>query len=108
MDSGRPLPQAWTRDDEPLLLVCRANLTGADFERLEALLTGAGVEARWARRAGRLVLGLSGPPADPELPTRLAADPAIDYALRGVSREELARIFSRRELLSVALVSTGL
>lgn len=107
MDAGRPLPPAWSQDSEPLLLVCRAELTGADFARLEALLTSAGVEARWARRAGRLVLGLSGPASDPELPARLAADPAVEYALRGVSREELGRIFSRRDLLGVALVATG-
>jgi len=107
MDARKPLPPAWTQGSEPLLIVCRAGLVGADFERLEALLATAGVEARWTRRAGRLVLGLSGTPTDPALPSRLAADPAVEYALQGVSREELGRIFSRRELLGVALLGTG-
>ncbi len=37
----------------------------------------------------------------------LLADPAIDYVLRDPSEREIARTFARRDLLDLALASTG-
>jgi len=92
----------------PLLVVCKPELVRSDFNRLGALLGAKDEELRWTRRAGRLVLLLETPPAEPAVLAALLADPAVDYVLSDPTREELARIFSRRDLLKLALTTTGL
>lgn len=91
----------------PLLLVARPGLVAADFKRLRGLVAELEVELRWVRRGGRLVLWL--PDARPwDGPVgRLLSDPAIEYALEDPSAEELARLFARRDLLKLALGTTG-
>lgn len=91
----------------PLLLVARPGLQAADWKRLRGLAGELDGELRWARRGERLVLWL--PDARPwDGPVgRLLADPAIEYALQDPSPEELARLFARRDLLKLALGTTG-
>lgn len=90
-----------------LLVVCRVGLGEPDFDRLEALLSGWDAQLRWTRRAGRLVLLVDSASGDPAERTRLAADPAVEYVLDDPSPEEVDRLVSRRDLLTVALATTG-
>ncbi len=90
-----------------LLLVFRPGLQEADFDRIESAVAPLATELRWARRSGRLVLLLDTGPADAEVVARLSADPAVDHVLRNPSPEEVVRLVSRRDLLTVALATTG-
>jgi len=90
-----------------LLIVCRPGLEAEDLARLEQVLLATPYVFRWARRGGRLVLHLEQARADQPESAALLGDPAIDYVLRDPSETEIARIFSRRSLLHVALGGTG-
>ncbi|MFQ5844020.1 MAG: Rieske 2Fe-2S domain-containing protein, partial [Planctomycetota bacterium] len=91
-----------------MLIVCRKDLTDDDFRRLESKLADVPFELRWARRAGRLVLLCERARGDePEL-VDLAGDPAVEYLLRDPTREEITRLFSRRDVLDLAIAGTGL
>lgn len=91
-----------------MLMICQPDLQKQDFDRLEAHIAALVESARWTRRAGRLVLQVRG--SDPDTPAlkALADDPAIEWVLSDPSPEETARLFSRRDLLDVALATTGL
>jgi cytochrome b6-f complex iron-sulfur subunit len=90
-----------------LLLVGRPGLQAADFKRLRGLVAELPVELRWARRGERLLLLLDGVRPDDAAVARLAQDSAFEYALRDPSPAEVERLVSRRDLLEVALVTTG-
>jgi cytochrome b6-f complex iron-sulfur subunit len=108
MDGQSGSPTRWLPGGAPLLVVCRPELTPEDFDRLESVLGALAPEMRWRRRAGRLVVLFEGSPADPQALVRLIEDPAVEYVLRNPSREQITRIFSRRDLLGIALTTTGL
>jgi cytochrome b6-f complex iron-sulfur subunit len=91
-----------------MLIVCRPDLGAEDFQRLESELSAYAGNLRWARRAGRLLVLLETERDEPEQAAALAEEPAVDYVLRNPSRDEIARIFTRRELLDLALASTGI
>jgi Rieske Fe-S protein len=98
----------WKPGSGSLLVVCQESLEREDFKRLADLLERPETDLRWARRAGRLVLLVEGRPGDTALVEGLSADAAVDYVLRDPSAAEVRRIFSRRDLLKVALATTGL
>jgi cytochrome b6-f complex iron-sulfur subunit len=90
-----------------MLLLCRADLTKADFERLRERLGTLPHPLRWSRRRGRLAILLPG--KDPKAPefAGVVADPAVEFVLKDPTEEEIGRVFSRRDLLHVSLASTG-
>jgi cytochrome b6-f complex iron-sulfur subunit len=94
-------------DGSVLLLITRERLDDADFDRLEAAAGKLTPDVRWARRAGRLALLVDSTPGSAAALATLAADPAVEYVLANPSREEISRVFSRRDLLTVALWGTG-
>ena len=98
----------WRPGSGSLLVVCREGLERADFKRLADLVDRPETELRWTRRADRLVLLVEGAPGDTALAAGLSADPAVEYVMRDPSRAEVSRIFSRRDLLKVALTTTGI
>jgi Rieske Fe-S protein len=90
-----------------LLLICRDDITREDLERFDARLTALPDDVRWARRAGRLVVQLPGvAPGDARVEA-VEIDPAVDHVLADPTPDEARRIFSRRELLDVALLTSG-
>jgi len=91
-----------------MLVVCRSDIGPGDFERLDARFSGIHRNLRWSRRGGRLLLFIEDSVPETGELDFLADDPAIDYVLTTPSADEIARIFSRRDLLDVALVGTGL
>jgi cytochrome b6-f complex iron-sulfur subunit len=91
-----------------MLIVCKPGLAEADFERLAKVLEGLPYGLQWKQRRGRLVLLLDRAiPTAPDV-ARLVADSAVDYVLRDPSESEIARTFSRRDLIHLSLASTGL
>jgi cytochrome b6-f complex iron-sulfur subunit len=98
---------SWLADGSLLLVITADELSDADFDRLQLAASSLSAEVKWARRAGRLALLVESTPASSEAIAALADDPAVEYVLRNPSREEVRRIFSRRELLTVALWGTG-
>lgn len=90
-----------------MLVVCKPDLPEADFQRVARKIEGMSFPLRWARRAGRLVLLLERARSDQEEVRDLVADPAIDYVLADPSEREIARTFARRDMLDLALLSTG-
>jgi Rieske Fe-S protein len=107
-DKAPAAPTRWLPGGATQLVVCRPELTTEDFDRLEGVLGELAPDLRWRRRAGRLVLLFDGSGSDPAALARLVEDPAVEYVLRNPSREQISRIFSRRDLLKVALGATGL
>jgi len=93
---------------ETVLIVCRSGLEPADTARIEGKLGQAGGEYRWTRRGGRVAIVVARLRGDDAEATALLDDPAIDYVLRDPSEAEIARIFSRRSMLNLAIGSTGL
>jgi cytochrome b6-f complex iron-sulfur subunit len=91
-----------------VLIVCRIGLESADTARIEERLHGAGGEYRWTRRGKRVAILVSRLRSDDVEAAALLDDPAIEYVLRNPSEEEVARIFSRRSMLNLAIGSTGL
>jgi len=91
-----------------MLIVCRQGLTEEDLARLEGKLAKLPYRVRWARRAGRLALLVERARADQGDVDPVVEDTAVEYALRDPTEDEIARIFSRRDLLNVALGATGL
>lgn len=91
-----------------MLLVCKRDLSEDDFDRLAGIVAALPYRVRWARRAGRLVLLLEHARGDAEDVRPLAEDDGVAYVLRDPSEDEIARIFSRRDLLNVALGTTSL
>jgi len=90
-----------------MLLICRADITREDLDRLDERVTALEHPVRWARRAGRLVVQLPGvAPGDARFDA-VESDAAVDYVLRDPTAQEADRIFSRRELLKVGLVTSG-
>jgi len=107
-DADLPIEGAsWLADGSQLLVITSETLSDADFDRLQIAAAALTAEVRWARRAGRLALLVESTPASADAIAALADDPAVEYVLRNPSRAEITRIFSRRELLSVALWGTG-
>ncbi|HEX5136101.1 MAG TPA: Rieske (2Fe-2S) protein [Planctomycetota bacterium] len=90
-----------------MLIVCKPDLPEADFQRIARKIEGLSLPLRWGRRAGRLVLLLERARSDQEEVKGLAADPAVDYVLADPSEREIARTFARRDVLDLALASTG-
>lgn len=91
-----------------MLLVCKADLAIEDIERLRECAADVPNEIRWARRGGRLILLITRARANPEEVAALAEDPAVEYTLSNPSEKEIARLFSRRDILDLALGGTGL
>jgi cytochrome b6-f complex iron-sulfur subunit len=90
-----------------LLVVCRKDLTEEDLQRLQEKLAPLPYDLRWRRRGGRLVLLLDRARADQPDLMPVLDDPAVEHVLRDPSEREIARIFSRRDLLDLALLTTG-
>jgi Rieske Fe-S protein len=90
-----------------MLLICRTDIDREAFDRLEQLAAAVPHPVRWTRRAGRLVLQVRGAAPDAPGLDELRGDPGVEWVLADPSPEESGRMFSRRELLDVALVSTG-
>ncbi len=91
-----------------MLIVCRPDLTEADFARLGEKLSRLPYELRWRRRRGRLVLLLGRATGNAEDVKPVVDDPAVEYVLRDPSESEITRVFSRRDLLNLSLATTGL
>jgi Rieske Fe-S protein len=90
-----------------MLIVCKPDLPEPDFQRMARKIEGISSPLRWGRRAGRLVILLERARSDQEEVRSLVGDPAIDYVLADPSEREIARTFARRDLLDLALASTG-
>lgn len=90
-----------------MLLICAAGIDREAFDRLDGLAAAVPHPVRWTRRAGRLVLQVRGAAPDAPGLDALRDDPAVEWVLADPSPEESTRMFSRRELLDAALVSTG-
>lgn len=90
-----------------MLLVCKPNLSEEAFRTLERRLQELPYPLRWARRGERLVFLLERARGDQADLKELVEDPSVDFVLRNPSEAEITRIFSRRDLLNVALASTG-
>ncbi len=91
-----------------MLIVCRVGLESADTARIEKRLHAAGGEYRWTRRGERVAILVARLRSDDAEAAALLDDPAIEYVLRDPSETEIARIFSRRTMLNLAIGSTGL
>jgi len=83
-------------------------LDSADTARIEQKLRKAGGEYRWTRRGERVAIHVERLRGDDAESAPLLDDPAIEYVLRDPSEAEIARIFSRRTMLHLAIGSTGL
>ncbi len=90
-----------------MLVLCKPDLTEADFDRLDGLLSRLPYPLRWSRRRGRLAILIERAHAAQEDVVPLVSDPAVDYVLRDPSEDEIVRVFSRRDLLHFSLASTG-
>jgi len=90
-----------------MLIVCRPGISDEDFSRLEERISDTSFEIKWTKKGDRLVLLLEHARGDQPEFSEIVADPAIDYVLRDPTESEIARIFSRRDLLNFALASTG-
>ncbi|MHC4547642.1 MAG: QcrA and Rieske domain-containing protein [Planctomycetota bacterium] len=91
-----------------MLIICRSDLEESDFQRLAEKLSSLPYPLLWGRRSGRLVIQLEHARGDqPELGP-VVEDPAVEHILRDPSEREIARIFTRRELLNLSVASTGL
>lgn len=90
-----------------MLFLCKADLKREDLLRLEKKLAPVPGRVRWGRRGDRLVLLLENARMEKEALAELAGDPAVDYLLQDPSPGEISRIFTRRDLLDLALVTTG-
>ena len=90
-----------------MLIVCRPGLSDEEFQRLEERLSDAPFPIRWAKKGDRLVLLVPQVRGDQPEFSELSEDPAVDYVLRDPTESEIARIFSRRDLLNFALLSAG-
>jgi len=91
-----------------MLIVCKQDLSESDFQRLAGKIATLPFELRWGRRAGRLVVLFERARSDQPEVKDLVEDPAIDYVVRDPSEREIARTFTRRDLLDLAVGSTGL
>jgi len=91
-----------------VLIVCKPDLTEAEFRRLETKLGDLPYPLRWGRRSGRLVLLLEGARGDQEDLRPVVEDPAVEHVLHSPSEREITRIFTRRDLLNLSLGTTGL
>lgn len=90
-----------------MLILCKANLTPEDFDRLSAKLAATAHALRWSRRRGRLAILLERANASEPSLQPVIADPAVDYVLGDPSEDEIVRVFSRRDLINFSLASTG-
>lgn len=90
-----------------MLVVCKPDLPEPDFQRIARKIEALSFPLRWGRRAGRLVLLLERARSDQEEVKDIVADPAVDYVLADPSEREIARTFARRDVLDLALASTG-
>jgi cytochrome b6-f complex iron-sulfur subunit len=90
-----------------VIVVCKRNLDEADFSRLREKLLKVASPLKWARGGGRLVVRLERAHSDAPEMAPILDDPAVDYVLRSPTEREIARLFSRRDLLNVSLATTG-
>lgn len=90
------------------MIVCRPGLDPADTARIDEKLREAGGAYRWTRRGDRVAIVVARLRSDDAEAATLVDDEAIDYILRDPSEAEIARIFSRRSMLNLAIGSTGL
>jgi len=90
-----------------MLIVFKPDLPEPDFSRVARKIEVLPFQLRWGRRAGRLVILLERARSDEDEIKELVKDPAIDYVLADPSEREIARTFARRDLLDLALASTG-
>lgn len=90
-----------------MLFICKPELKREDLLRLEGKLAAIPGQVRWGRRGERLVLLLENARIEKEALRDLREDPAVDYLLQSPTPGEISRIFTRRDLLDLALVTTG-
>jgi cytochrome b6-f complex iron-sulfur subunit len=90
-----------------MLIVCRPSLEEEEFLGLSEQLAALPHPIRWAKKGDRLVLLVERARGDQTELSGIAENPAVEYVLRDPSESEIARIFSRRDLLNFALLSTG-
>lgn len=90
-----------------MLLIFRSELSTEDFKRLEELAADLPYDAKWTRRRDRLVLRIQRTTGEEDDLKPLLEDVAVAYALRDPSEAELSRLFSRRDLLDLSLLTTG-
>lgn len=90
-----------------MLILCKADLTPDDFDRLSAKLATTTHPLRWSRRRGRLAILLERANASEAALAPVLSDPAVDYVLADPSEDEIGRVFSRRDLINFSLASTG-
>jgi len=90
-----------------MLLIFRRELSVEDFRRLESLAEDLPYDAKWARRRDRLVLRVQRTTGEEPDLQPLVEDESVAYVLRDPSEAELSRLFSRRDLLDLSLLTTG-
>lgn len=90
-----------------MLIVCRPKLAEEEFQRLAEKLRTVPFGLRWARRGGRLVIHLDRVRRGDAALDPIRSDPAVDYLLDDPSESEISRLFSRRDLIDLSLLSTG-
>lgn len=90
-----------------MLILCKAELTPADFDRLAGKLAATTHPLRWSRRRGRLAILLERANASEAALAPVLSDPAVEYVLADPSEDEIGRVFSRRDLINFSLASTG-
>ncbi len=90
-----------------MLILCKPDLSEADFDRLGQKLAALPYPLRWSRRRGRLAILLERANANEEALAPVVSDPGVEYVLRAPSEDEIGRVFSRRDLLHFSLASTG-
>lgn len=91
-----------------MLIVCRSDLSEAEFDRLARKLAAVPFDFKWSRRRDRLTVLVERALATEESLRPVIEDPAVEYVLRDPSEREIGRMFSRRDLLDISLGSTGL
>src|SRR5262252_8807799 len=90
-----------------MLILCKSDLSEADFDRLGQKIAALPYPMKWSRRRGRLAILLDRANSTQQDLKPVIEDPAVDYVLRAPSEDEIGRVFSRRDLLHLSLATTG-